>query len=75
MQATLRHMFAACDVGIAFNAITDVVDYRSDDLWYSNAGEMLRFCQTELSRHVTLRHDYPLYEYTVYVYRNPGGDR
>jgi hypothetical protein len=49
--------------------MSDHVDFRSDDLFYSDAGETLDFCRRELGRFVTLRHDYPLYEYTVYVYR------
>ena len=48
----------------------DHVDYQSDDLYYANMGETLEFCQKMLSRYVVLRHDYPLYEYTVYVYRS-----
>ncbi len=65
----IRRMYAMCDVAIAFNLMTDHVDYRADELFYAQPGEILDFCRRELSRYVTLRHDYPLYEFTTYVYR------
>jgi SAM-dependent methyltransferase len=70
LRECVRRMYAMCRVAIAFNLMSDLVDYRSDDLYYADAGEMLDFCRSELSRFVTLRHDYPLYECTLYVYRN-----
>ena len=49
----------------------DRVDFRSPSLYYANPGEVVDFCCRELSRYVVLRHDYPLYEHTIYVYREP----
>lgn len=65
----IRRMYAMCKVAIAFNLMTDRVDFRADGLFYADPGEILDFCRSELSRYVTLRHDYPLYEFTTYVYR------
>lgn len=70
VRQTLRRMFGSCRIGIAFNLMSDQVDYRSPDLFYAKLGQTLDFCRHELSRRVALRHDYPLYEYTVYVYRD-----
>jgi hypothetical protein len=70
VQAMLRRMFELCDVAIAFNLMSDRVDWRTPELFHAPAGEMLDFCRAELSRFVTLRHDYPLHEYTLYVYRD-----
>ena len=64
-------MFEMCRVGIAFNMMSDQVDYRSDLLYYSNPGTIVDFCRRELSRHVAMRHDYLLHEYTIYVHRKP----
>lgn len=69
MFDVIRQMYAMCDVAIAFNLMTDQVDYRAEGLFYAHPGEVLDFCRKELSRHVALRHDYPLYEFTTYVYR------
>jgi SAM-dependent methyltransferase len=71
VRATIHRMYAMCRIGVAFNLMTDRVDYRSPTLFYSNPGETLDFCRRELSRFAVLRHDYPLYEFTVYVYREP----
>jgi hypothetical protein len=68
VSATLRRMFAMSRLGIAFNLMSDRVDHRSPDLFYADAGRTLDFCRDALSRRVVLRHDYPLHEYTVYVY-------
>jgi hypothetical protein len=69
VHAVIGRMYALCDVAIAFNLMTDQVDYRSDRLFHASPGATLDFCRRELSRSVTLRHDYPLYEFTTYVYR------
>ncbi len=66
---TIRGMYDACRVGIAFNLMSDRVDYRNERLYYSSPEKMLRFCLSEFGSRVVLRHDYPLHEYTVYVYR------
>jgi 2-polyprenyl-3-methyl-5-hydroxy-6-metoxy-1,4-benzoquinol methylase len=71
VEQSIVRMFEMCRLGIAFNMMSDQVDFRSPRLFYSNPGEVFEFCQRELSRFVTIRHDYPLYEYTVYVYREP----
>jgi SAM-dependent methyltransferase len=69
----IRRMFDLCRHGIAFNVMTTKVNYFADNLYYRNPAEMLAWCMTEISRHVRLDHSYPLYEYTVYLYRDGGG--
>jgi hypothetical protein len=71
VEAMLERMFAACRVAIAFNLMTDQVDFRSPTLYYANPGEVLDFCRRRLGRFVTVRHDYRLHEFTVYAYRDP----
>ena len=72
VEETLRRMWGLCRVAIAFNLMSDRVDWRAPALHYASPGETLDFCRRELGRFVALRHDYPLHEYTVYVYREPG---
>jgi SAM-dependent methyltransferase len=69
----LRRMFALARHAIAFNLMSDQVDFRVPELHYTSPAETLAFCQRELSRHVRVRHDYPLHEYTVHVRRAPTG--
>jgi SAM-dependent methyltransferase len=56
--------------GLAFNLLTTYVDWRKDELYYADPCEYLRFCKSELSRQVTLIHDYPLYEWTLVVLKD-----
>lgn len=65
----IRAMFRIADRGIAFNLMSSYVDYRDDHLFYENPQEIMDFCVSELSRKIVIRHDYPLWEYAVYVYR------
>ena len=69
VKSAVRRMYEMCRESIAFNMMSDQVDYRSELLYYSNPREMLDFCRRELSRSVVLRDDYPLHEYTIYVDR------
>ena len=42
-------------------------DRKRKDLYYARPAEYLDFCLQNFSRHVTLLHDYDLYEFTVLV--------
>lgn len=56
--------------GLAFNVMSPVVDEERDDLFHVPFDKMATFIKRDLpSRKFTLRHDYGLWEYTVYVYR------
>lgn len=69
VRAMLTTMFERCNFAIAANMMTDFVDYRDDYLHYYDPGEILRFARS-LSRFVAVRHDYPLFEFTLYVCRD-----
>jgi len=71
VEAMLCRLWALAREALAFNLMSDQVDYRVPALHYTSPAATLDFCRRELSRHVALRHDYPLHEYTVHVYRNP----
>ena len=55
--------------GFAFNALTAHADPERmrGDLYYADPAELLDYCLRHYSRDVALRHDYPLYEFTVTV--------
>lgn len=69
VEAMVRRMFSLAKKGIAFNMMTSYVDYEDTNLFYLSPAEMLDFCIQNLGRRVVIRHDYPLWEYTVYVYK------
>ena len=66
----IHKMFNLSEVGVAFNIMTDKVNFFSDKLYYRNPSELLSWCMTELTAHIRLDHSYPLYEFTVYLYQS-----
>lgn len=74
MKEILLKLMPFAKKGLAFNALSTYVDYKDENLFYSNPEDIFRFCKENLSNLVSLRHDYhlkpevPAYEYTVYVY-------
>jgi len=73
VEAMFLRMFSLARKGIAFNLITSYVDYENSNLFYLSPAETLDFCIRNLGRRVVIRHDYPLWEYTVYVYKTERG--
>ncbi|MBU9619655.1 class I SAM-dependent methyltransferase [Burkholderia multivorans] len=65
----LRVVFPKARKGIAFNVMSKEVDWERDDLFHVPVTQLTHFVARELSRHYVVRHDYGLYEYTTYVYR------
>ena len=75
---TLRKINALSRRGFAFNMLTsysDVEKMRSD-LNYASPTFYFDLCKSEFSRYVTLLHDYPLYEFTILVWKKerPGDE-
>lgn len=67
----IKIMFSIARTGVAFNMMTTHVNYFADNLFYKNPVEMFSWCVSELSPYVKIDHSYPLYEYTMYVYKEP----
>ena len=67
----VRRMFSLCTIAVAFNVMTTKVNYYANNLYYRNPAELFAWCLSEITPHIKLDHSYPLYEYTVYLYRNP----
>ncbi len=73
-EYTQRLLIAAwghARMGMAFNLMSKQVDWEREDLFHVPLDMIADFVSKNLSRHFLLRRDYGLYEYTVYVYRNP----
>src|SRR5262249_51805310 len=58
-------------IGMAFNVMSKQGDVERGDLFHVPVDQLLGFLSREISRHVVIRHDYGLYEYTAYVYLTP----
>lgn len=67
----LAAAFKGCRIGMAFNVMNHHVDWKRDDLFHWPLDSCASFLVRQLSRHVSIRMDYGLFEYTVYVYKMP----
>ena len=67
MERLVTNCWHMCRRGLAFNLVTDAVDYRIDDLFYPDIGDMLRVVR-QLTRFFEIDHATPLFEYTVRLY-------
>ena len=68
-QEMLARVFPLARRGIAFNVMSPIVDWERDDLFHVPFETLTRVV-SGLSRRFVIRHDYPLYEYTTYVFRD-----
>lgn len=68
-QGLISILFEKTRVGLAFNVMSTQVDWERTDLFHVPFDVMAELLVRHASRHFVFRHDYRLYEYTVYVYR------
>ncbi len=64
---------AKCRRGLAFNVMSIHLDWQRDDLFHLPLDAMGAFLDAEISRNFVIRHDYGLFEYTVYAYLKERG--
>ena len=65
--SAIRNLAVKSRRGFAFNLLTTYVDWKADNLYYADPFFFFDFCKRNLSRYVTLVHDYPLFEWTLIV--------
>ena len=68
----IKRMFALCTKGVAFNMMTTKVNFFSNNLYYKNPAELFAWCINEITPCIKLDHSYPLYEFTLYLYKSNG---
>lgn len=73
-ERLLAVVWRHCRRGLAFNAMSVLVDWQRRDLFHLSFDTMARVVGTRLSRHFVVRHDYEAREYTTYVYRTASGE-
>ena len=64
---TLREMMLRARKGVAANFLSSYVDFELEKDFHYSPEKMFKLCR-EISKKVVLRHDYPLYEFTVYLH-------
>jgi SAM-dependent methyltransferase len=70
-KRVLRAVYPKTRVGLAVNFMSKQVDWEREDLFHLPMDTLASFLARQISRHFVIRHDYGLYEYTAYVYREP----
>jgi SAM-dependent methyltransferase len=70
-KAVVSALFRIARIGIAFNVMSKHVEWERSDLFHLPFDTLAPFLRENLSRHFVIRHDYGLFEYTTYVYKDP----
>jgi len=69
-RTMVRKMFEACNKGVAVNFLSTYVNFQRPHNYHHQPEVVFAFAKS-LTRWVTLRHDYPLWEFSVYLYKEP----
>jgi len=67
--STLEKLWTKTNKGIAFNCMSKILDYERDDLFHVSFDELSRWVYDNLSSKFSIRQDYGLREFTMYVYK------
>jgi SAM-dependent methyltransferase len=67
VRKMLKAMYDMSTGGVAVNFLSSYVDYRLPKNFHFSPEKAFRMGR-ELTTYVTIRHDYPLYEFTLYLY-------
>ncbi len=65
----LKKLYTKINIGLAFNVMSPIVDFKRDDLFYLSFDKLGYFLKNNLSRHYVINNHYKLWEYTTYVYK------
>ena len=69
IQKMILNMFRLSKKGISFNLMRPNVDYKENHLHYQSIDILLNFLHKKVSKNVIIKFDYPLWEYTCFVYK------
>lgn len=67
IKSTLHNMFDHSRIAISFNLLSKYVDFEAENLYYADPTYFFDYCKKNLSKYVSLIHDYNLYEWTIIV--------
>ena len=67
IHETIAVMWAKSTKGISFNCLTSYSDkeFMRPELFYADPMELFDFCKKNITRHVSILHDYREYDFTV----------
>lgn len=68
-SSILKILFTKVNIGISFNVMCPIVDFKRDDLFYLSYDKLGIFLKNNISRKYVINNHYGLWEYTTYVYK------
>ncbi len=74
VQKMMKAMFDLCSEALAINFLSKYVDYELDKDFHFAPEEAFSNAM-KLSRWVALKHNYPLYEFSLFIYRKPDPEK
>jgi len=63
----LKASYSMSRRGMAFDFLSSYVDFQQEDLFHYEPEKIFAYCKC-LTKRVSLRHDYPLFEFAIYAY-------
>ena len=70
-EGTLRALWPSVTQGLSFNSMSKHVDWERNDLLHWPLDDIMAFCKRDLSRHVSFRLDYGLWEVSTLISKVP----
>ncbi len=67
MREVIAKCFRLAKKGVAIDMMSTYVDFRDDHLYYFDPCKVFNFAKS-LTKRVTIRHNYPLFEFCVYLF-------
>lgn len=68
IQNMLSKMFTISQNGVTVDFMSSYVDFQNEGAYHANPNKIFSYCK-QLSRRITLRHDYMPFEFCVYIYK------
>lgn len=69
-KTMIKKLFGLCEQSLSLNFLSTFVDFQDEKNFHYDPGEMLNFAKS-LTPQVSLYHDYPLWEFTLKMRRDP----
>lgn len=66
-KKVIEKLYKNAHCGVAIDFLTSYVDFQESHLFYYPPEELFSYAKS-LTKKVVLRHDYPLYEFTLFLY-------
>ena len=66
----LKKIWNKVNMGISFNVMTPIVDFKDEKLFYLSFDKLGNFLRNNLSKNYIINHSYGLWDYTVYVLKD-----